>query len=524
MNVAFDPWIPVVTLSGERKLISLVEVLTNGSGYADLAVRPHERVSLMRLFLCVAHAALDGPKDIKEWRDVPQKLPRAAKKYLNEWKDSFQLFHKKKPWLQVAELDVLKSGKKSDAEDEEEWLPLSRLCFERASGINTTLFDHVSNGGPLTEYTPEEVALNILTFQNFFVAGGKASSRRWGKIKMSNPENPKGGPCSGKSILFTFLRGPDLEESIHLNLSTYDDLKLIYGHVGNWVGRPLWERPIKSPKDDKAIANATRTHLGRFVPQTRMLRINEDRKRVLMGPGFVYPKFQDEKVPFSPDQFATEVVTKEQKRELLSARADLAPWRQLHSLLVKRKDSQSSMNRGPMCLRNVQEDSDCEISVNALITNPSKPAEIVNLLESIYHIPAKLHWPAGILTYESEISTASVVASRLGWAVKEYRKQCGADDSQSSNYALATSHYWTTIEKNLSLLMRHVEALGTDAIDPTRAAWRKMLIGAGRESYELACGQETPRQIRAFAKGWQKLVLSETYLETILNPSKEKSS
>ena len=62
MNVAFDPWIPVVDTSGERQLASLFTVLTEGDRFADLAVRPHERVSLMRLFLCVTHAALNGPK------------------------------------------------------------------------------------------------------------------------------------------------------------------------------------------------------------------------------------------------------------------------------------------------------------------------------------------------------------------------------------------------------------------------------------------------------------------------------
>ena len=91
MNVAFDPWIPVVTLEGKPKLASLCEVLTKGHLLADLSVRPHERVSLMRLFLCVAHAALNGPKDYDEWREVPSRLPDAAKKYLGQWRNSFEL-------------------------------------------------------------------------------------------------------------------------------------------------------------------------------------------------------------------------------------------------------------------------------------------------------------------------------------------------------------------------------------------------------------------------------------------------
>ena len=45
MNVAFDSWIPIVTITGERKPASLSEVFSNGEHYADLAVRPHERVA-----------------------------------------------------------------------------------------------------------------------------------------------------------------------------------------------------------------------------------------------------------------------------------------------------------------------------------------------------------------------------------------------------------------------------------------------------------------------------------------------
>lgn len=319
MNVAFDPWIPVVSTTGDRELASLCEVFTKGEQFVDLAVRPHERVALMRLFLCVAHAALDGPGDYAEWCNAPKRLPEAVEKYLKVWKDSFELFHKTKPWLQVAELNLLSSDKDHDSDDEKDWSTLNKLCFMRASGNNSTLFDHQSNGGALTQYSTDEIALNLLTFQNFFVAGGKASSRLWGKIEMKNPPNPKGGPCSGKSILYTFLRCKILFESICLNLSTYEELKRIYGDSGDWVGKPLWELPIKSPLEDKAIDNATKTHLGRLVPQTRILRINEDRKRVLLGPGFHYPKFQENN-SFHPDLFATTVLNKNGERMLLSAK------------------------------------------------------------------------------------------------------------------------------------------------------------------------------------------------------------
>jgi CRISPR system Cascade subunit CasA len=83
MNVAFDQWIPVVRTNGQPDLASLSAVLSEGEKFADLAVRPHERVALMRLFICVAHAALNGPKDYNEWCDVPKRLPEASLSYLN---------------------------------------------------------------------------------------------------------------------------------------------------------------------------------------------------------------------------------------------------------------------------------------------------------------------------------------------------------------------------------------------------------------------------------------------------------
>lgn len=529
-NVAIDPWIPVVDLTGNQKLISLKSVFTEGENYADLAVRPHERVSLMRLFLCVAHAALNGPNNYDEWLKVPAELPEKARTYLTTWKDWFELFHPTKPWLQVAGLNLLpsdKDNKDNDSDDEKGWSKLSKLCCTKASGNNSTLFDHTANGNQNITYKKAEITLNLLTFQNFFVAGGKASSRLWDTIKMENPKNPTGGPCSGKSILYTFLRGKNIFESLHLNLNTFDDLKFVYGSSNDWIGKPIWEMPIKSPDDQAAIDNATKTHIGRLVPQTRILRINEDCQKVLFGAGFVYPKFQDEndkkgkkKEDFYPDLFSTTVVNKKSNdRKLLQARPDIAIWRELHSLLVHDKDK-SSKARGPLCLRNFP-DSGCDIVTNAMMTNPKHAADIVDLLESVFYIPSHLQTSEGISIYESEVKKSERLASRLGGAIETYRKKidggwegrlksAGKDQGElkAKLYSIATTHYWTTVEKNLSLLWAHIEAIGTtvEQVEATQKAWRAMLFKTALDAYSLGCGQETPRQIKAFAKGWQALV------------------
>ena len=121
--------------------------------------------------------------------------------------------------------------------------------------------------------------------------------------------------------------------------------------------------------------------------------------------------------------------------------------------------------------------------------------------------------------YESEVKSAEEIASRLGWAVEGYRSATdggwegrlkGAGPSKgelkAKLHGIATTHYWTTVEKNLPLLMAHIEAIGSENSLPTRDAWRKMLFAAACDAYRTACGQETPRQIRAFAEGWRRLI------------------
>jgi CRISPR system Cascade subunit CasA len=529
MNIAFDDWIPVVTGAGKPKLVSLCEVLTQGEQYADLAVRPHERVALMRLFLCVAHAALDGPKDYDEWLDVPSRLPASAIQYLKTWNenDVFELFHPKKPWLQVADLNLMCSDKEDpNSDDEKGWTNAKRLCRTRASGENTTLFDHAASSSEICECAPHELALNLLAFQNYFVAGGKAPSRMWGKHEMKNPAYPRGGPCAGKSIIYTFLRGSSLAETIHLNLNSHENLKLFYGSSDEWLGRPIWEMPIESPVDQKSIVNATRTYLGRLVPQTRILRLSEDRRRVLLGAGFVYPKFQDEKNPFHPDSNATVVPNKDGERELLGAKASKSIWRELPALIVRSRNSSTS-NRGPLCLGNIPDQAPCDIVVCAMITNPRQAAEIVDLVDSAFHIPAKLFECDGSQSYESGVKSADEFASRLGWAVEGYRLAIdggwprrlisagpGKGELQVKLHTTATTHYWTAVEKNLPLLIAHVEAIGTENAIPTRDTWRKMLFAAACDAYRTACGQETPRQIRAFAEGWKRLLNQRTETES----------
>lgn len=71
MNLATDAWIPIVWNVGKAGTVSLREAFERAHEIQDLAVRPHERIALMRLLICIAQAALDGPADYVELESLP---------------------------------------------------------------------------------------------------------------------------------------------------------------------------------------------------------------------------------------------------------------------------------------------------------------------------------------------------------------------------------------------------------------------------------------------------------------------
>jgi CRISPR system Cascade subunit CasA len=501
MNVAFDPWIPVVTLEGKPKLASLCEVLTQGHLLADLSVRPHERVSLMRLFLCVAHAALDGPKDYDEWREVPARLPDAARKYLEKWRDSFELFHPTKPWLQIASLE---SGKSA----EEGWGSVSKLGFFMASGANTTLFDHEGMDNDGRHIPLAATVLSMLSFQ-CFSPGGLISQVMWNGVQTS--KSSKDGPCVSASMVHALVRRENLMLTIRANLPTYEDVAFAYGD--HPIGHPVWETLPKSLNDESAKRNATQSYVGRLVPLTRVIRLNQDGSRMLMGEGLPYPPFTDG-FPAEPTSIVIVRRTKDKKPErgLLSYRPGQALWRELAAMVVRRNAEGVG---GPLSLRSLGDGDSCDLVVAALARDQ---ATILDTAESVYSVSPKLRSTDGRSVYEAEAREAEGLAKRLGWAIEDYRRTLdggwegrlkGAGSKKGEILAklhgTGLTQFWTAVEKNLGLLMTHVTALGTEQAMPTREAWRTMLWKTACDAYRAVCGQETPRQIKAFTEGWKKL-------------------
>lgn len=493
MNLVKDPWIPAVTLDGTPCMISLLDVFVSGDKFSDLAVRPHERVSLMRLFLCVAHAALNGPKDEDAWEAAAGLLPDAAQKYLSFWEDSFELFHPTKPWLQVSGI----SGEKKT--------PVSKLNFSLATGENTTLFDHEA----LLDKRHIELSATIVSMLTFqcFSPGGLISQVVWNGIKTG--KSSKDAPCVTASMLHAFVRGKTLFETICLNLLSVEDIREAGGE-GSSLGRPVWEHFPGSFDDQDAIKNATQTYIGRLVPMTRLILLSSDGQDMYMGDGLVYPTFTD---GFQSEATATVYVKKEKSKEtraLLSYQPGKAVWRQLTAMMVKPKAGKPG---GALALLNLHNGKACDAVVCALGRDQAK---ILDTVESVFSIPKQLFSDAsGLATYESSVKEADDIHARLVWAMDTYRKELDSDwesrkkKDKGARFKLVqttSNYYWTTVEKNLDQLWAVVAALGTDLFEERENAWRKMLFATACEVYRVVCRGETVRHRKSYLKGGEVLI------------------
>lgn len=540
MNLATEQWIPVLDAQGRAQYVSLTELLCHGANYRDLAVRPHERVALMRLLLCIAHAALDGPRP-EDWRSVPELLPERAEAYLNSWQDSFDLFHPTKPFLQIATLqtpvkDKSKSKKVADdaddAADNGPATKVSKLDFALATGDSSTLFDH-DGVLAIRASIPAQLALHLLTYQNFS-PGGLISSVVWEDHVTAGSSSD--GPCAVGSMLHTFWRGANLLETLHRNLCHKAFIEEHYRDAGfpdAW-GRPVWEQMPRNIDDTEAISNATNTYLGRLVPLSRLILLREDCATMLLGAGLVYKNYNNTKIEFVEEPTSTIVLrenNKKQPRMLVGINPDKAVWRELHALLTHRSKDKLG---GFWAARNTQDGKAHDVLVVGMARAQAK---VVDTLESVFHVPAAMCVvdAQGRAEYAGGIILAETVAQRLGWAVERYRQAVdggwqgrlkGAGAGKSALLHMlrqkAFTSYWTAAERNLPLLFACVETLGTEAHPPALDAWRKALWAAAHRAYRLACAPQSSRQFKAFAKGLGALGKTPDYDNTYTNPTAQE--
>lgn len=500
MNLITDPWIPVADTNGNNRPVGLEELFIELEQIHDLAVKPHERVALMRFLICIIQATIK-PADEGEWQDCKSLISSKVVNYLQLRKSDpfFELFGKGEQFnfLQVPNLEGKgkKKNKKASEEDEDEEsanCSVSKLDMMLSSGNNATLFDN--SAGTKRTFPVPRIALNLLTFQNFSTTG-RIGEGLWNKADTPGKGSSKQAPCTTR--IHSLIMGDKLLDTLHLNILSGDLVGNNYGRDKDenpiW-GVPLWELPVNSLEDTAAKKNATMTYLGRLVPISRCIRLccdeNGTCESMILANCLTYPEY-----PEFRESSITLIQNNKKENIALSASLEKGLWRQLSSISIKQKEG---TNSGPLALCNLMDNQSCKLWSGTLVADKAK---ILDTLESVYDLPANMFKDIGRRIYERGIALAETWSKKLGYAIKEYSVRLKSEQSPKEK---ARFFFWGHLEQHLSLLFCLVEdSEGGDKMD--QSDWKKKIKETAFKAYEYACPQQTIREIEAFVLGKNKL-------------------
>jgi len=468
MNLVENPWIPVVGTDGASRLASLADVFREGDRIADLSANPCQRIALMRLLICIAQAALDGPADEDEWRTCRSRIGEAALSYLAKWQSRFNLFGEG-AFLQV---DGLEQKPNSLAD---------KLEFSLAAGNNPTLYDHeATKAGRVAVDGP--LALRLLVYQAFS-PGGLIGSVTWGDhVTLGTSEH---APCIEGSMLHTYLRGANLLESICWNLITREQLDLMMGV--EW-GAPCWEAETLSASN---LMPMTKTYLGRLVPVSRCIRLVSNNPAITLAASIRYPKLPDFREPS-----ATVRKIKRGKDEVLAylpVNPSKHVWRELGAILAMQDADKKG---GAISLLNLrlQQGGTFDIWAGGLAADKAK---LVDMCEWNVTIPVEMIDSLALATYQQGVHIADTSSRSLYAAIKAYAEFM---KSEAVWVQEAQRIFWADLDGQCDLLVQC--STGVQSVDDK---WVAVVRTAMQQAYERTCPHGTPRQIEAYAQGWRLL-------------------
>lgn len=471
-NLISHPWIPVRWLDGHHSLTSLDELFRHAGEIADLDAAPHERISLLRLLVCITQAALGAPADFYGWPDFGADLEEKVPTYLArpDIHPHFNLFGDGPRFLQCKATP----GDKS--------YPIVQMSFTLAAGNSPTLLDHF--GEDPRDIDLASLARLLLCYQNFFVGGTMAK-----KVKGNGPS---------LKMLHTFLVGKSLKHTLLANC-------LDAANASNF-GKPYWELGTLDQIKGTDAKDVTESYLGRLVPLSCRLEVtgnDKDGLSIHIDNGLDYPSYPPIKEPS-----ATIVPFKDEFR-LLRADTNRGIWRDLHCLAVLRGTQAQS---APLILQShifEHEDGDVDLWVGELIKG--EKATILDGIEDRFTVPHKLFTESGQRTYANGVKHADTQSTAIYFGVKAYCESLKIVAPPKRAPALVESaqrHFWNSLDLQRQLLLDLVKdpaALGDknfgEASDPWSLAVRKAVYAA----YDHACPRSTPRQIEAYALGLRRL-------------------
>ena len=481
-NLVDEDWIPVV---GKGR-VGLKTIFTDNTITA-LGGNPVEKIALFKLLLAIAQSAYT-PQDEADWRQLRcGGMQKKVLDYLDEHYESFWLYGEK-PFLQVPEIQKASTTSYGSVQ------------MEVATG-NTSVVTEIQTERHLAD---AEKATLLITLMGFACGGKKTDN----SVILTNgyalKSNEKGKPSTGKTgtslgfkgytHTFAFLR--TLLLSIYVNLFSAEIIQRINMYpagtgVAPWLAMP-------SGEDDETARELKKSYMGRLVPLSRFVVLEED--GLHYSEGIVHPGYVD----FVIDPSVTVDFNTKPKPKVLWIDSVRKPWRQLTSLLAfldTNKVNKFVCFQLKEVLSRLPEYRSFSIWSGGVQVSSNAGEQYVSgnddFVESEVQFGSDFFSDSKdfFLRLTKEMNYLESNAKTLYGCIFKYFAVLKADATDIA--AQATGIYWQLCE---SLFQQLLNACSEDSSGEKAKGMRKLFSGFMYQIYEQTCPKDTARQMEAWAE------------------------
>lgn len=483
LNLCTDPWLPVRLCSGSCMLVSLEEFFSTAHEISDLILAAHERISIMRLLICIAQRAINGPEDREQWEECRDEISLKSVEYLRKWRHAFNLLGEDGAFLQVAGVEARKPN---------DWGDLSKISMSCAEGNTPSLFDN--SAGTQRSVSLSQIAIDLITYQNF-APGGTIGVTLWSGVQtgQKSPDSAPAGPCVPSSAIHLFVCGENLLDTIWYNLCTNEDISL----HRNGLGVPIWEKMPTHMEDEEAVLNATTTFLGRLVPISRVVKISADAEKCLLSKGIGYPVYSEDKALLYYESTMSVMRTKDNKLRIVGADIDRAMWRNLPALLHRFTTDFKSL----ISLQLQDLPSHYGIWVGAMILDQAK---VLGTMEDYYeHLDRKYVGVAADKRQATLMGMADHGIKSVRSALLSYYSFLNNPfDNKKQVFSYAEKNFWSwlTLHKKMYVSCLGIADDDGDLYVNGTTTWAKIIRQAAYKTFDLLASRNNVRQLSAWAR------------------------
>ena len=488
LNLCTDPWIPVRMRSGACQRVSLENFFKEARDISDMILPAHERISVMRLLICIVQRAINGPHNREEWDECKENIAPCSIAYLKEWRHAFNLIGKDGAFLQPTCVEARKG---------DDWGDMSKISMSLAEGNTPTLFDNAAGSLRRTELW--QMALDLLAFQNC-APGGTIGVVMWNNVQTGTkaPDSAPGGPCIPYSAIHLFVCGENMLETIWYNLCTCKE----FAPFRKGMGKPIWEFMPSGMNDTKAIENATMTYLGRLVPMSRVVKIAETADKCLTARGLTYPVYSEDKELLYYESTMSVVLDKNNSRHIVGADIYKAMWRNLPALLHRFSRQSKSFT----CMDEQDLPEHYGIWIGAMVLDQAK---VLGPMEDYYEHLDKVHvGHAADKRQAILMRMADKGISLVKSALMSYYSYINSPfDNKKQVFLHAEKTFWgkLTAKKHIYMRCLGVTAEKPELYNAVNSSWGDAICSSAASTFDLLVSRNTVPQLAAWARARQKL-------------------